>query len=871
MNRLKTRWSTRLLKAPVIFALAVMAACTQTGTENTAQNGESTTTTDPTVVSDATTASIRGQSFTGSFDDAGALVLSSRDTNTAFSVMQLFDLDPAEVPESGWLSISPSSLSIGTSADAQSSVLPLNGSATLRILIAPGSSGSLCDDAVLMGEYNVLLTTGIASIQEARQNLTEPVLQAIAGNRVTICTEVTADFDGELTLTDFELTFDDGVSVPTFLLENSTASEIALLLPGELFGPETTLAPGQTRVATFDESRFGEAIEIRAGLSTEGVETISDCPAVVGTNYVGAIRWDGTELTCAASQDELDGTEDHSDGMMQVPIDNDFGIAIATPVTDTIDNVDYAIVGVLEDGMDSTSFDRVVAVDLETLGLESVETIHMATFSNEVPDLDNGVQIATVTIGFENTAETATVPLVLGEETADWSHGRPEHMTALGGVRHDKGQTLYTFETTIASETQYNGEVFALSIDFDPPRKVATISLELAGTGELGLRSEDVVDTAMTGQSIPAITLVGSIVGSAEDPGTDPDGSTGEDGTGTGGEGDPPEEDPGETEDGGEEQVAVGSASGTVLDAVTGEPVSGVTVNVDFAVATAITDAAGTFLIEGIETGARTLDVSLAGYVPITTTIVVPEGEVQDTTFEMFKAGTVTGTVVNAQTGEALQGVTISIDGTNATTATNATGQFTMTTAPEGSRTVSAARTGFVTASVPVTISPTEPAEVSIGLLAISGGGNGVAITLAWGQSPRDLDLHVSGPDGAGRFHVAYYALNPVAYASLDLDDTSSFGPETVTVSSQNGAYVAGTYAVWVHNFSDEAEFDVSSGVITVFAGGLQVAQYQVEDATGDAIEDIWRVVEFTVAADGTISDINPFQSYEAGSSQSAY
>jgi len=111
-----------------------------------------------------------------------------------------------------------------------------------------------------------------------------------------------------------------------------------------------------------------------------------------------------------------------------------------------------------------------------------------------------------------------------------------------------------------------------------------------------------------------------------------------------------------------------------------------------------------------------------------------------------------------------------------------------------------------------------------------------------------------------------------VPHGALDLDDTTSFGPETVTISPAEGeSYVPGSYHVWIHNFSDEAEFDVSGGVVTLFGGGTQFAQYQVESAAGDSTGDIWRVVEFDLAEDGAISNVNALESFEEGSSSSEY
>lgn len=61
-------------------------------------------------------------------------------------------------------------------------------------------------------------------------------------------------------------------------------------------------------------------------------------------------------------------------------------------------------------------------------------------------------------------------------------------------------------------------------------------------------------------------------------------------------------------------------------------------------------------------------------------------------------------------------------------------------------------------------------------------------IVLSWGELPSDLDSHLTGPnEEEGRFHI-YFGnrgnenAEQSPYAWLDLYDTDSFGPETITI-----------------------------------------------------------------------------------------
>ena len=78
-----------------------------------------------------------------------------------------------------------------------------------------------------------------------------------------------------------------------------------------------------------------------------------------------------------------------------------------------------------------------------------------------------------------------------------------------------------------------------------------------------------------------------------------------------------------------------------------------------------------------------------------------------------------------------------------------------------------------------------------------------VKIKLSWGASPSDLDSHIWVPSSTGSAQEVYYgssgSLSATPYVNLDVDDTSSFGPEYITLGRiARGA----TYRYWVRNYS---------------------------------------------------------------------
>ncbi len=91
-------------------------------------------------------------------------------------------------------------------------------------------------------------------------------------------------------------------------------------------------------------------------------------------------------------------------------------------------------------------------------------------------------------------------------------------------------------------------------------------------------------------------------------------------------------------------------------------------------------------------------------------------------------------------------------------------------------------------------------------------------------------------------------------HASLDVDDVTWAGPETISVIrvGLGPAFVPGDYHYWVHNFTVSPEFDTSGAHVTITKCGVQVADYLVGGASGNGADDLWHVVNFTLAAQGT-------------------
>jgi hypothetical protein len=127
-------------------------------------------------------------------------------------------------------------------------------------------------------------------------------------------------------------------------------------------------------------------------------------------------------------------------------------------------------------------------------------------------------------------------------------------------------------------------------------------------------------------------------------------------------------------------------------------------------------------------------------------------------------------------------------------------------------------------------------------------------IVLTWNENPADLDSHLTGPavDG-GQFHTWYadevYYNEGMIIVDLDLDDVTSYGPETTTIRQDT----AGTYKFYVHHYSGTSTLRASGAKIEVYRGNVNTPTEVYTVPTGAGNEIYWLVFEMTIDADGNV------------------
>lgn len=236
----------------------------------------------------------------------------------------------------------------------------------------------------------------------------------------------------------------------------------------------------------------------------------------------------------------------------------------------------------------------------------------------------------------------------------------------------------------------------------------------------------------------------------------------------------------------------------------------------------------GTYKFANIPAGNYTITISKDGYISIFAAVSVAENiqNYYNATMEAISEaytgdGTASGTIYDALNGYPVAGLTLNFRGGIGassgtivqTVTTDSQGKYVTPYMPAGNytaeivdnRTLDSDDVRYLTSTFSIKILgeqsiPNQDGFVTNGLMP-----DQMRIVLKWGSSPRDLDSHLVGPStSGGRFHTYYSSKNYYSselMANLDLDDTSSYGPETTTIYETS----PGIYTYLVHNYTNRS------------------------------------------------------------------
>jgi len=288
-----------------------------------------------------------------------------------------------------------------------------------------------------------------------------------------------------------------------------------------------------------------------------------------------------------------------------------------------------------------------------------------------------------------------------------------------------------------------------------------------------------------------------------------------------------------------------GDVEGLVEDALTGKPLSDASIKVfhqNRLVKVKKTGTNGHYAFV-ISEGDYILEISLAGYIPAMVHVNVTHNEITTVTSvrQVSQAysgkGIASGKLLNAFNGQAVNNATLKIrSGINvttgavvATTKTNSNGNYRISLAG-GNYTIEATKKGHTTIYFPiVSVGKHTSGNQNASITPTINKGE-IRIVLTWGIRPMDLDAHLLTPNIEGRRHHIFF--NPrtrgqrssAPYVQLDVDDTSSYGPETITIYKSQ----PGTYHYYVHNYSGTPAIRHSDAKVEIYSEIGQVKSYNI-------------------------------------------
>jgi hypothetical protein len=334
-----------------------------------------------------------------------------------------------------------------------------------------------------------------------------------------------------------------------------------------------------------------------------------------------------------------------------------------------------------------------------------------------------------------------------------------------------------------------------------------------------------------------------------------------------------------------------GSLSGLVNDAITLSGLSGVTVTIYNSTGvqkgSATTNASGSFSISGVPVGSGYYAVfGKSNYYSATYRgIVVSEDETTylETLLQVNSTysgtGYASGKITNAFNGAPIAGATLDFfSGINTTSGsllhteyTDGSGYFTVDTIKVGGPgyyTVRATKTNYTETTFTVVLVAGNAKSNQNSSMTPNIDSSDYRVILDWGSTPADLDSHLTGPtEGISRFHIYFSnkTYTPSGAATedvkLDLDDTSSYGPETTTIYNKR----SGEYRFYVHDYTNRdasgtypsSTLSYSGARVRVFRGSTLLAVYNVPTGYYGNCWDVFTLSGATLTPVNAISYIS--------------
>ncbi|MBE6813691.1 MAG: hypothetical protein E7523_12540 [Ruminococcaceae bacterium] len=330
------------------------------------------------------------------------------------------------------------------------------------------------------------------------------------------------------------------------------------------------------------------------------------------------------------------------------------------------------------------------------------------------------------------------------------------------------------------------------------------------------------------------------------------------------------------------ETSADGRITGKICSAEDNSAVAGATILISkdsLVVASLSSNSTGNYSVT-LPDGVYCVEITKEGYIPFVQYVAVTESNETYLATALLvsgdraRRGGFCGKITDAVTGNPVAGVKLTIrkgwdnpDSGNvvAVLETDANGVFTYNITKvlgvvfgleSGNYTATTSKADYASTSFNIVVVPAIVKGGQDATIAPITQGN-YRVVLRWGAVPSDLDSHMTAYTTSGAYEHVYYSDKIGSTANLDIDDTSSYGPETITITDFEALSDGFTYSV--HDYSNKGSsnnsvLSSSGAVVELYKDNTLLKKYYVPT---DKIGTVWRV--FSIDAEGNITDINYF------------
>ena len=320
----------------------------------------------------------------------------------------------------------------------------------------------------------------------------------------------------------------------------------------------------------------------------------------------------------------------------------------------------------------------------------------------------------------------------------------------------------------------------------------------------------------------------------------------------------------------------LGVINGRVYDSATSSLLSSVSVKIyklnGSLVTTTSTNSSGSYTFSNIPFGDYKLVLEKTNYysADVSVTLNMETYQVNNIYLVADRVslpGKAAGKAINASTAAGIANITVYVrSGNNNTTGTvletlttNSSGEYITGLLNPGNYTLQFVdnrnvSSKFNTTSINVSITGDTTSYNNNAAMVIAIPEGTMKVVLTWGYTPSDLDSHLL-IKGSSSNHI-YYSNKSGSGANLDVDDTTSYGPETTTITLRENT----KYCFYVYNFSAGSMSQLANSdakvIITI---GSTVYTFNVPSGSGH----YWNVFTYDTATgefvfNNTISNSAP-------------